>query len=109
MTDTPFQPDRQPDLKAGIPLERIADGAMLAGQIDGEDEYVRRIVFEDVGSHHDDLCALRDDTDRRSHRGEGGFSRDVRQPDDVRSWQTQREHAIVRCVVRDQVRQSSQR
>jgi len=42
MTDTPFQPDRQPDLKAGIPLERIADGAMLAGQIDGEDALLLR-------------------------------------------------------------------
>jgi len=31
-----------PDLKAGIPLERIADGAMLAGRIDGEDALLVR-------------------------------------------------------------------
>jgi NADPH-dependent 2,4-dienoyl-CoA reductase/sulfur reductase-like enzyme/nitrite reductase/ring-hydroxylating ferredoxin subunit len=42
MTDTIPQPDRQPDLKAGIPLDRIADGAMLAGQIDGEDALLLR-------------------------------------------------------------------
>lgn len=38
MTDTPLPPD----LKAGIPLERIADGTMLAGQIDGEDALLVR-------------------------------------------------------------------
>lgn len=32
----------QPDLKAGVPLDRIADGAMLAGQIDGEDALLLR-------------------------------------------------------------------
>ncbi|NKI95256.1 FAD-dependent oxidoreductase [Rhizobacter sp. SG703] len=31
-----------PDLQAGIPLERIADGAMLAGRIDGEDALLVR-------------------------------------------------------------------
>jgi NADPH-dependent 2,4-dienoyl-CoA reductase/sulfur reductase-like enzyme/nitrite reductase/ring-hydroxylating ferredoxin subunit len=38
MTDTTLQPD----LKAGVPLDRIADGAMLAGQIDGEDALLLR-------------------------------------------------------------------
>lgn len=37
MTDT-----TPPDLKAGIPLEDIADGAMLPGQIDGEDALLLR-------------------------------------------------------------------
>jgi len=31
-----------PDLKAGVPFERIADGAMLPGQIDGEDALLVR-------------------------------------------------------------------
>ncbi|MGJ7505930.1 FAD-dependent oxidoreductase [Variovorax sp. GT1P44] len=31
-----------PDLKAGVPLEHIADGAMLPGQIDGEDALLLR-------------------------------------------------------------------
>ncbi|SHM36719.1 FAD-dependent oxidoreductase [Rhizobacter sp. OV335] len=34
--------DTPPDLAAGIPLERIADGAMLAGRIDGEDALLVR-------------------------------------------------------------------
>ena len=34
--------DTPPDLAAGIPLERIADGAMLAGQIGGEDALLVR-------------------------------------------------------------------
>jgi NADPH-dependent 2,4-dienoyl-CoA reductase/sulfur reductase-like enzyme/nitrite reductase/ring-hydroxylating ferredoxin subunit len=37
MTDT-----TPPDLKAGVPLEHIADGAMLSGQIDGEDALLLR-------------------------------------------------------------------
>jgi len=32
----------QPDLRAGVPLDRIADGAMLPGQIDGEDALLLR-------------------------------------------------------------------
>ncbi|MEJ8825325.1 FAD-dependent oxidoreductase [Variovorax humicola] len=32
----------QPDLKAGVPLEHVADGAMLSGQIDGEDALLLR-------------------------------------------------------------------
>ncbi|WP_213952701.1 FAD-dependent oxidoreductase [Variovorax sp. dw_954] len=31
-----------PDLKAGVPLDRIADGAMLPGQVDGEDALLLR-------------------------------------------------------------------
>jgi len=37
MTDT-----TPPDLRAGVPLEDIADGAMLPGQIDGEDALLLR-------------------------------------------------------------------
>ncbi len=37
MSDTPL-----PDLKAGIELERLADGAMLRGQVDGEDALLLR-------------------------------------------------------------------
>ena len=52
-------------------------------QIDGEDEQVRGIVFEDFAAEHDDLRALRGDAERRAERRVHRLGAHPRQTDRV--------------------------